>query len=124
MTARPDFGAMLEARAEAFNWHGEAAPHPLERGAHYALEADEMSRSLVRLEPISDNARAHRLSVWQLRAALDCGALVDIGAAPSISERSRQLLALRAASPHRSHMPQADAAHLPLFVAANEPRLI
>lgn len=36
----------------------------------------------------------------------------------------RQLIALALASPHRSMMPQADAGHLPLFVAANEPRLI
>lgn len=123
MIALPQFGAMLEARADAFNWHGEAGPHPLERGNRYALEPDRLSRSLVRLEPVTPDARSHRLSVWQLGSALDCGALVVVGAAPSTSERARQLLALRAASPARAAAPQSDAAQLPLFRAANEQRL-
>lgn len=38
--------------------------------------------------------------------------------------REREVMALMLASPARSTAPQADAAHLPLFVAANEPRLL
>lgn len=121
--ARPQPGALLEARADAFHWEGEAA-HPLEPGAQYLLESDELSRSLVRLEPVTPGARSHRLNVWQLAAAVDCGALAVVGRAATTSDRTRQLLALRAASPARAAAPQADAAHLPLFVAANEPRLI
>jgi hypothetical protein len=44
------------------------------------------------------------------------------------NERDRETVALRLASPKRAGpgqllVDQADAAHLPLFVAANEPRL-
>lgn len=45
------------------------------------------------------------------------------------SDRERQEIALKLAAPHRAPAGrvianQADAAHLPLFVAANEPRLL
>lgn len=40
------------------------------------------------------------------------------------ADRNRQLLELRAKAPKRAAAPQADAGHLPLFIAANEPRLI
>lgn len=44
------------------------------------------------------------------------------------SDRDRQIIALRLASPKRADAGapiehQADAAHLPLFVAVNEPKL-
>ena len=50
-------------------------------------------------------------------------------AAAPLSERDRQLIALRLKSPKRADpdaaaAPQADAAHLPLFVAADEPKLL
>lgn len=46
-----------------------------------------------------------------------------------LTDQDRQILALRLASPKRAHagaviQTQADAGHLPLFVAANEPRLL
>lgn len=47
----------------------------------------------------------------------------DGGAARMKAERDRQILSLRFASPARAAASQADAAHLPLFVAANEPTL-
>lgn len=45
------------------------------------------------------------------------------------TERERQEIALKLAAPHRAPAGrvianQADAGHLPLFVAANEPRLL
>ncbi len=40
-----------------------------------------------------------------------------------LTERDRIIIRLRAASPVRSNKPQTDAAHLPLFVSANEPTL-
>jgi len=45
---------------------------------------------------------------------------------PAIDDGERQLLALRIASPLRTPTgrDQADAAHLPLFIAANEPVLL
>jgi hypothetical protein len=43
---------------------------------------------------------------------------------PRDVERERAVIAARLSSPKRSTVDQADAAHLPLFVAANEPRLI
>jgi hypothetical protein len=39
-------------------------------------------------------------------------------------ERLHQLAHLRTRSPMRSTAPQADAGHLPLFIAGNEPTLI
>jgi hypothetical protein len=49
--------------------------------------------------------------------------------APDTSERAREIIALRLASPKRSNAgqpveQQQDAAHLPLFVHANEPKFI
>ena len=46
-----------------------------------------------------------------------------------MNDRDRQILELRLKSPKRANAgkpvaPQADSAHLPLFVAGNEPRLI
>lgn len=51
------------------------------------------------------------------------------GRACPYCEREREIVALRAKSPKRANpgaapAPQADAGHLPLFIAANEPRLI
>lgn len=48
---------------------------------------------------------------------------------PSITDRDRQLVALKLAAPMRAAAgkviaSQSDAAHLPLFIEANEPRLI
>lgn len=50
-------------------------------------------------------------------------------AGQGLSERDRQVIALRLASPKRANAgatieQQQDAAHLPLFVHANEPSLI
>ncbi len=52
----------------------------------------------------------------------------DASAARMAAERERQLIALRLASPKRAAAgaivaDRADAAHLPLFIAANEPTL-
>lgn len=52
----------------------------------------------------------------------------SIGVEPS-SEEAKRIIALRLASPKRAEpgriiQPQADPAHLPLFVAANEPSLL
>jgi hypothetical protein len=49
--------------------------------------------------------------------------------APADAERARELIALRLASPKRAEAgkpieQQQDAAHLPLFVHANEPKFI
>jgi hypothetical protein len=48
----------------------------------------------------------------------------DAGQARRAAERNRQILKLRLSSPKRSPQPQDDASACPLFVAANEPRLI
>lgn len=40
------------------------------------------------------------------------------------TERERAEIELRLSSPKRSTTDQADAAHLPLFIAANEPSLL
>lgn len=45
-----------------------------------------------------------------------------------VTDRERQLIQLQLNSPHRTGQgrlltDQADAGHLPLFIAANEPRL-
>lgn len=53
----------------------------------------------------------------------------DAGAARMAAERERQRIALRLASPKRADagaivVDQADAGHLPLFIAANEPVLL
>ena len=59
------------------------------------------------------------------RSSLDNGPAAD----PDILRRQRATLALRLASPKRAGpgrvlQAQADAGHLPLFIAANEPRLV
>jgi hypothetical protein len=43
-----------------------------------------------------------------------------------IAERDRQMIAAAVNGPHRRamHVDQRDAGHLPLFIAANEPRMI
>jgi hypothetical protein len=43
-----------------------------------------------------------------------------------IAERDRQMIAAAVNGPHRRamHVDQRDAGHLPLFINANEPRLI
>lgn len=55
--------------------------------------------------------------------------LADVAEQRPATDRERQLIALRLASPHRAAQghfltDQADAGHLPLFAAANEPRMI
>ena len=57
-----------------------------------------------------------------------CELFAEIGVPPSKDEAQR-IIAMRLASPKRADagaviVPQQDAGHLPLFVAANEPRLI
>ena len=48
------------------------------------------------------------------------------GLARAIAERDRQMIAAAVNGPHRRamHVDQRDAGHLPLFIAADEPRLI
>jgi hypothetical protein len=43
-----------------------------------------------------------------------------------IAERDRQMIAAAVNGPHRRamHVDQRDAGHLPIFIAANEPRMI
>lgn len=43
-----------------------------------------------------------------------------------IAERDRQFIAAAVNGPHRRamHVDQCDAGHLPLFIAANEPRML
>lgn len=69
------------------------------------------------------------MSVPSIAAHLLAAATGDLAAvAPPDAERARQLIALRLASPKRASAgkpieQQQDAAHLPLFVHANEPTL-
>lgn len=69
-------------------------------------------------------------STRRLAACLDASADALFAPAPRpTTDRDRQLIALRLASPHRAGsgrtiVGQADAAHLALFVCANEPTLI
>lgn len=69
------------------------------------------------------------MSVQPIQPALIGQIMRDGRAYAHTSERERQEIALRLASPKRAEagaeiVPQADAAHLPLFVQANEPKLI
>lgn len=70
---------------------------------------------------------AEPLTVRSMRAELDRrssglgGAVAALGDA--VSDRDKQIVELKAKSPNRSHLDQKDAAHLPLFIKANEPEL-
>jgi hypothetical protein len=74
-------------------------------------------------------AREQARTVPPIAPALLAAATGDLDAvAPEDADKARQIIALRAAAPKRSEAgkavePQQDAAHLPLFIAANEPRL-
>lgn len=72
---------------------------------------------------------AEPLTAQSMRAELDRreggerlgGAVAALGEA--VSDRDRQIVDLKVNSPNRSPADQKDAAHLPLFVKANEPEL-
>jgi hypothetical protein len=79
------------------------------------------------------NGRGDRLNVvgkkngrgFKLKLEIeDIGGAIHVYVRSVLDERGRDELGLRAKSPKRSSAAQADAAHLPLFIAANEPRLI
>lgn len=77
-----------------------------------------------------DHARAVMLSHGQTPPTLaDLIAMQEAaldGLERAIAERDRQLIAVAQNSPHRRpmHIDQRDAGHLPLFIAANEPRML
>jgi hypothetical protein len=75
--------------------------------------------SLLRRGAIMSAATTKEQLIAERDDALD-------GLARAIAERDRQMIAAAVNGPHRRamHVDQRDAGHLPLFINANEPRLI
>ncbi|HEV2747738.1 MAG TPA: hypothetical protein VGW34_10635 [Allosphingosinicella sp.] len=108
-------------------WNTAAGRIPESREGPYLVTHDGGCGATFRSLAAAEAVRDHLLGLGYDDAAI-AAAANDNAARTRAAERERELIALRLASPKRAGggrplVGQADAAHLPLFVAADEPRL-